>query len=91
MSTTTAPALMPIASSIFALAKHVHALIARGLDADDILERLADPSGVGAEMIKRAVQRRDAGKDYLGDTVLTAEPEPEPEIYWANPADFDRV
>ena len=57
--------LQPIASDVLALAKHVQALIAQGLNREQVLERLADPANVGARMIDRAVTRRAAGAAFL--------------------------
>jgi hypothetical protein len=81
--------LEPLAAETAALAKHIGALIRQGLDRDAVLERLADPAGVGARMIDRAVSRRDAGAAFMGETVLRGV-EPEPESWFA-PIDFELV
>jgi hypothetical protein len=84
----------PLLSETVALAKHIGALIRQGLDRDAVLERLADPAGVGARMIERAIARRQDGAEFLAETVLHAvEPEPERTIRlrsWTAP-DFDLV
>jgi ribosomal 50S subunit-associated protein YjgA (DUF615 family) len=67
----------PLAHEAVALAKHIASLIEQGLSRDDVLERLANPAGVGAAMIARAVARRDAGAAYLGRVMRQVEPEPE--------------
>jgi len=58
--------ITPLAAETVAIAKWLKGLIDQGLDRDAVLERIADPAGVGAGMIDRAIARRDAGADYLG-------------------------
>ena len=74
----TRPKIEPLAHEAVALAKHIAQLIAQGLSRDAVLERLANPAGVGAGMIARAVERRDAGSAYLGRVLSVVEPAPEP-------------
>lgn len=51
---------------IFDLAKLVAKWITEGLSAEEIAKRIADPNSVGGGMLKRAVARRERGKDLLG-------------------------
>jgi len=37
-----------------------------GMSTEDIQKRLADPSGVGAEMLNRIQERRNIGRRLLG-------------------------
>lgn len=57
--------LQPIASDVLGLVKHIQALIAQGLNREQVLDRLMDPANVGARMLDRAVTRRAAGAAFL--------------------------
>lgn len=67
-----------IASELWGLVKLVKSWIDSGASAEEIMERLGNPEGVGAALIRRAVERRNAGAAYLMIDVED-EPEPEPE------------
>lgn len=73
--------LEPIARDAVAIAKYIKSLIDQGLNRSEVLERLANPADVGAAMIDRAVERRQAGAEYLGRSpdfvMLPAESEDE--------------
>lgn len=67
--------MKPVPAEALAFAKHIMQLVAQGLDRDAVLERLADPAGVGSKMIDRSIARREAGAEYLGraETVMVVE------------------
>lgn len=48
------------------LVKLIAKLIKEGLSPEEVARRIEDPTGVGADLIKRAAERQDLGKDYLG-------------------------
>jgi len=70
---------------MIAFVKLIQSWIDGGASAEEITERLQDPSGVGRELLQRMADRRAAGADYLGRgpvvrvRELPPEPEPEPE------------
>jgi uncharacterized membrane protein len=40
-------------------------MIDEGLDKEEIQKRLSDPNGVAADLLERAKQRHEKGKDFL--------------------------
>jgi len=71
-----------ITTEVWGLVKLIRSWIAAGLSADEIRAKLADPDGVGADMLRRAVERRQLGAAYLGAAeirvAVATEPEAEP-------------
>lgn len=57
---------MSIVEEITQLAEIVARWIKAGLKVEEINARLADPSGVAQRLIRRAIERQEAGADYLG-------------------------
>lgn len=57
---------MGVASEIIDLVKLVAQWAREGLNDEEIEKRLADPTGVGAAMLKRADERQKIGEDLLG-------------------------
>lgn len=62
MSSPLTETLEPALSLINRIAGWIDA----GLNPEEIQQRLADPSGVANDLLKRMVDRRDRGKDLLG-------------------------
>lgn len=52
--------------AIIDLIKLIVKLLKDGLSPEEVAKRIEDPSGVGADLLRRAAARQDAGKEYLG-------------------------
>ncbi len=59
-------AVAPLAGPILDFALQIAKWIDEGLDDEEIQKRMADPSGVGADMLKRVRERREIGERLLG-------------------------
>lgn len=57
---------MGIASEILDLIRLIAKWAREGLSDEEIEKRLADPNSVGADILKRAQERKDLGEDLLG-------------------------
>jgi hypothetical protein len=55
-----------VIDDLAALVKLITGWVRAGLRTDEILERLANPAGLGRRLIDRAVARHQAGRNYLG-------------------------
>lgn len=62
----TTAAVLPIIGPILEFARQIAEWIDEGLTDEEVLERLADPSGVAADMLKRVRERREIGRRLLG-------------------------
>ena len=71
--------MIQIASELWGLIKLIRSWVDAGLSADEIRSRLADPEGVGADLLDRAVERRRVGAAYLGTANVRIDVEPDPE------------
>ena len=56
----------PIVGAAMSLVSQILEWVDEGMSTEDIQKRLADPSGVGAEMLNRIQERRDIGRRLLG-------------------------
>lgn len=56
----------PIVGAAMSLVSQILEWVDEGKSTEEIQERLADPSGVGAEMLNRIQERRDIGRRLLG-------------------------
>ena len=59
-------AVAPLVGPILDFALQIAKWIDEGLDDEEIQKRMADPSGVGADMLKRVRERRAIGERLLG-------------------------
>jgi len=59
-------ALAPIVGPALDLVRQIVTWIDEGLSPEEIQKRLADPSGVGRDMIERIAERRAIGERLLG-------------------------
>lgn len=58
--------IVPIVGPVLELVLQIIQWIDEGLDDAEIQKRLADPTGVGADILKRVRERREIGQDLLG-------------------------
>lgn len=58
--------IAPLVQPAFALVTEVLELFDRGLSDEEVLERLADPNGVGRKILADLRKRRELGRDLLG-------------------------
>lgn len=58
--------IAPIVAPALELVNQILKWIDQGLSTEEIQRRLADPSGVGKDMITRIRERRDIGRGLLG-------------------------
>lgn len=63
---STAAIVFEVLDGLVGLARQIRKWISEGLSDEEILKRLADPSGVGADLIRRLRSREDRGRDLLG-------------------------
>lgn len=59
-------ALAPIVGPALELVGQIVKWVDEGLSPDEIQSRLADPTGVGRDMIERIAERRAIGERLLG-------------------------
>jgi hypothetical protein len=59
-------ALAPIVGPALDLVRQIVTWIDEGLSPEEIQKRLADPTGVGRDMIDRIAERRAIGERLLG-------------------------
>jgi len=59
-------AIAPIVGPALELVSQILKWVDQGLSTEEIQARLADPSGVGKDMIERILERRQIGRDLLG-------------------------
>ena len=58
--------IAPIVGAAMSLVSQILEWVDEGMSTEDIQKRLADPSGVGAEMLNRIQERRNIGRRLLG-------------------------
>ena len=56
----------PIVGAAMSLVSQILEWVDEGKSTEEIQKRLADPSGVGAQMLNRIQERRDIGRRLLG-------------------------
>lgn len=59
-------ALAPIVAPALSLVNQILEWVDEGLSSEEIQKRLADPDGVGRDLIDRIRERREIGRDLLG-------------------------
>jgi DNA-binding transcriptional MerR regulator len=59
-------AVAPIVAPALELLSQILKWVDEGLSTEEIQQRLADPSGVGRDLIQRIRERREIGRGLLG-------------------------